>query len=100
MNKLRKLTKLVILLSLFLFLLQIWVANRLTIAGSTFTRLAVRKESLREENNFLETKIASASSLAQIAQLSRIEGFTKANFLYLENQIPVALGNSTTNVAR
>lgn len=100
MNKLRKLTKLVMFISLILLLLQVAVANRLTSAGSTFNQLLTLKENLDQENDLLETKIASASSLAQITQISQSEGFTKANFLYLENQISVALSNLTTNVAR
>lgn len=100
MNKLRKLTKMVMLISLVLLLLQVVVANRLTTASSTFNQLLAQKESLDRKNDLLATKIASASSLAQITKLSQSEGFREPHFLYLENQIPVALGNLTTNVAR
>lgn len=100
MNKLRKLTKLVILICLILLLLQVIVANRLTAAGSSFSRLLTEKENLDQGNDLLETKIASASSLAQITKLSQSAGFKEPNFFYLEKQIPVALSNLTTNVAR
>lgn len=100
MNKLQKLTKLVMFISLILLLLQMMVANRLTTAGSAFSSLLTQKESLDQENDLLATKIASASSLAQITQISRSEGFKEPRFIYLENQISVALGNLTTNVAR
>ena len=100
MNKLRKLTKLVIIISLLLLFLQVVVANRLTTAGLTFSRLLEQKERLNEDNDLLAVKIASASSLAQITKISQSEGFKEPRFLYLEKQIPVALGNLTTNVAR
>lgn len=100
MNHFRKLTKLIMLISLILLLLQVVVANRLTTAGSTFNQLLIQKESLEWENDLLVTKIASASSLAQITKLSQEEGFKEPHFLYLEKQMPVALGNLTTNVAR
>lgn len=100
MNKLRKLTKLVIFIFLVLVFLQVAVANRLTTAGSTFTQLLTQKERLDQENDSLETKIASASSLVQLAEISQQQGFIKPHFLYLEKQIPVALGSLATNVAR
>lgn len=100
MNKLRKLTKLVILICLVLLFSQVWVANRLTVAGSTFSQFLTEKENLDQENDLLETKIASVSSLTQIAEISRSEGFGDSHFLYLKKQMPVALGNLTTNVAR
>lgn len=90
----------VLFICLILLLSQIIVANRLTAAGSTFNQLLAQKESLNQENDLLAVKIASASSLAQITKLSQDEGFKEPNFLYLGKQIPVALNNLTTNVAR
>lgn len=93
MNNLPKLTRIIVFIVVCLLLLQVMAANRLTTAGLKLTDLEKQKESLSEENDYLERKIATFSSLTRIAQKAAEDGFAKAQTLYLTPELPVAFGN-------
>ncbi|MBI5465526.1 hypothetical protein HY946_02860 [Candidatus Gottesmanbacteria bacterium] len=90
MTSLPKLAKIIISITLFLLLLQVVVANRLTTAGLTLDSLADQEQELRQENELLERKIATFSSLTQVAQKAAEAGFVKPQPFYLIPEFPVA----------
>lgn len=100
MSTLPKLARITIVITIFLLILQVVVANRLTTAGLTLNQLGAKEESLNEENELLEKKIASSSSLTAIAQKAEGLGFIKSQLLYLTPSFPVALENSNVSLAR
>lgn len=87
---LSKLTRIVLGLALILLILQVVVANRLTTAGLTLTNLEKQRQDLNRENELLERKIATFSSLTAVAQKAAEEGFVKAQTVYFVPQFPVA----------
>ncbi|MCL4382540.1 MAG: hypothetical protein M1575_00085 [Patescibacteria group bacterium] len=93
MNKLAKLTKTILVLNVILLLLQVFVANRLTTAGLTLSQTENETMILRDENEFLERKIASFSSLVSVSQKAAEAGYTKPKLYYLVSEVPVALEN-------
>ncbi len=93
MNNLPRLTKIIVFLTLLLFLLQVVVANRLTTVGLTITELDSQAQKLNDENDFLERKIATFSSLTQISKRASELGFVKAKAYYLSPEFSVAAGN-------
>lgn len=93
MNKLAKLTKTILVLNIILLLLQVLVANRLTTAGLTLSQMDSKVMTLRDENEFLERKIATFSSLVQVSQKAAEAGYVKPKLYYLVSEVPVALEN-------
>lgn len=93
MNKLAKLTKTILVLNIILLFLQVLVANRLTTAGLTLSQMDNEVMTLRDENEFLERKIATFSSLVSVSQKAAEAGYTKPKLYYLVAEIPVALEN-------
>ncbi len=93
MNKLAKLTKTILVLNIFLLFLQVLVANRLTTAGLTLSQTESETTILRDENEFLERKIASFSSLVSVSQKAAEAGYVKPKIYYLVSEVPVALEN-------
>lgn len=94
------LTKIIIGFVILLIVLQVAVASRLTLAGAVLATLAVKGEILEEKNELLEKKIATFSSLLQIAQRAKEAGFVKAQPFYLMPELPVAFKNENVEVAR
>lgn len=99
MKKLSKLAQIVTLIICFLLVLQIIVANRLNSSGLLLSSLEQKSEDLSLQNDLLARKIATFSSLTQIAGRASELGYVKAKTYYLSPQIPVALGN-TNGTAR
>lgn len=85
-----RLAKIIISLTIFLLLLQVVVANRLTTAGLTLTQLSEQEGRLRQDNELLERKIATFSSLTQIGKRAEEAGFVKPQPFYLIPEFPVA----------
>lgn len=100
MNNLPKLAKIIIGLIIFLLLLQVVVANRLTTVGLTLGSLADQEQNLKEENELLERKIATFSSLTQVAQRAQEAGFVKPQPFYLIPEFPIVLENLNVNAPR
>ncbi len=88
-----KLTFLIICPVILLLLLQVIVANRLTSAGLTLNEIEKERQTLLGENELLERRIATFSSLTQISQRASAAGFKKAQTYYLSPEFPVAASN-------
>lgn len=99
MTNLPKLAKIIAIIAIFLLLLQVVVANRLTTAGLTLDSLAGQEQGLRQENELLERKIATFSSITYIAQKAAEAGFAKPQPFYLIPEFPVA-GQININASR
>ncbi len=93
MKNLPGLTKIIVGLTIILLLLQVVVANRLTNVGLSLTELDSQQQQLNEENELLQRKIATFSSLTQIAQRASELGFAPAHAYYLAPEFSVAAGN-------
>ncbi len=89
--RLHKLTKLIIIVTLFLSILQVVAANRVTTSGLVLGRLTEKKDLLEKENQSLEVKIAGYSSLAYTTAASVKAGFKKPQILFLKPVYGVAL---------
>ncbi len=78
---------------LILLIIQVLVSNNLANYGTTISKIEIEIGDLTQENQLLEEKIASASSLMTLNEKAKKIGFVKVvNPHYFSNQIPVALG--------
>lgn len=94
MKRMKKFVKLIIFLVIFLGVFQVIISNQLSTLGSELLLIEKETGRLRDENGRLKQKIASSSSLSTITLKAQRFGFEKkAEFFYLETQIPVALEN-------
>jgi len=100
MTSLPRLTKIIVSLTLILVIIQIVVANRLSSAGFILNSLKNEEKSLTKENELLERKIATSSSLTHIAKKAEDEGFVKAQTLYLSPKVSVAAGFLNVNAPK
>ena len=91
--QLRKLNKIIILGVFLLMVIQVFVANRITTIGTTISKLETEKQDLKTENDNLERKISTYSSLTIIAQKAKDAGFEKSELIYLNPDVSVALNN-------
>lgn len=91
MNSLPKLAKFIVGITISLLLLQVVVASHLTTAGLTLTKLFEEEKNLKEEKELLERKIATFSSLIQVAQKAESAGFVKPKTFYFTRELPIAL---------
>lgn len=79
---------------LILLIIQVLVSNSIANYGSTLSKMETTIAELSEENQLLEGKIASSSSLLTIHEKAQQLGFVKViTPTYFSNQIPVALNN-------
>ena len=76
-----------------LMIVQVIVANRLTSIGLTVAALDAKNQSFIKENDDLERKIATLSSLTKISQRAEASGFIKSQIVFLKPEISVALNN-------
>ncbi|KKP59194.1 MAG: hypothetical protein UR52_C0010G0007 [Candidatus Gottesmanbacteria bacterium GW2011_GWA1_34_13] len=77
---------------LLLLILQVVVSNRIAISGNQITQIEQKLDGLKQSNNNLGEKIASASSLTVIREKSLSLGFTKnITPYYVSTNLPVAL---------
>lgn len=90
MKVLPGITKIIIGLTVILLLLQVLVANRLTNVGLSLRDFDDQEQRLSEENEILERKIATFSSLTQIAKRATEMGFAPAKTYYLSPEFSVA----------
>ena len=61
---------------IILAVVEIWVANIMANYGEKFENIENTKKTLEEENQLLENKLASASSLLNVASTSAALGLT------------------------
>lgn len=100
MSNLPKLAKIIISIIIFLLLLQVVVANRLTTIGLTLTSLAEQEQELRQGNELLERRIATFSSLTQVGKRAEEAGFVKPQPFYFIPEFPVAAEFLNVNTPR
>lgn len=60
---------------IIVFILEIWMVNRLSTYGTKIEQLQEAEVNLKLENQILENQIAQNSSLAQIEERSSLLGF-------------------------
>jgi len=99
-NNLSKLAKIIISITVFLLLLQVVIANHLTTAGLTLDSLVREEQVLQEENEILERKIATFSSLTQVGKRAEEAGFVTSQPFYLIPEFPVAAEFLNVNAPR
>lgn len=67
----------IFLIIVALAVIQVAVTNSLSTKGLILESLRKEAASYKEENAFLKTEVASASSITRIAELARESGFVK-----------------------
>lgn len=93
-KKYKKITSLLLslfLCLLFLLSLQVYLASQLVEEGKKITFLAEKTEILKKENDVLEKKITSKTSLFYISQKAQEKGLKKiTSVIYLTSPSTVA----------
>lgn len=78
-------------------LTQLFISNYFSTKGTDLAELLAQKESLREENDILKSRLARMTSLVHIASEAQKQGLTAAQrIVFLPDQTPkpnVALRN-------
>jgi len=94
-----KINKVLIIIAIILAGLQVFVSNKYNTNSSNIAKLEVQIKDARDENERLETKIASESSIMIINSKAESMGFSvHPPFYYLGQPLPVALSNSSPNL--
>jgi cell division protein FtsL len=96
----KSLAKILIIACFVLAVFELSVANRLTSAGLILKEISQKEEELEEENESLESKVASASSLTRLARRAQESGFVKPQIIYLTPSLPVAMESFNGNSPR
>lgn len=79
-------------LVLLLLVVQVLVSNSIANFGTTISQTENKIAELTQENQLLEEKIASSSSLLAVSEKAKTHGFVKEiTPQYFSNDIPVAL---------
>ncbi len=94
----RTFIRLVPILAVMLAVIEIILINQLAGSGTTVRSVDLSVDTLRNENELLEQRVASASSLVSISSKAKDMGFiepTKSQYLsILSEQLPVAFNNA------
>lgn len=86
--KIKKLTKSILAVVVFLFICQLIVSARLSFLGKNVSSLEDKYHAKSEENGLLEQKIASESALLTIEEKAKTLGFnSKSNIEFLDSSI-------------
>lgn len=86
--KIKKLSKSIIIIVVFLFISQLIVSARLSFLGKNAASLEEKYYVKSKENGLLEQKIASESALLTIEKKAKILGFnTKSKIEFLNSSI-------------
>lgn len=70
-----RLVKIIGVFLIIVFILEIWMVNRLSTYGTKIEQLQEAEVNLKLENQILENQIAQNNSLAQIEERSSLLGF-------------------------
>lgn len=91
-QKAAKVIKFAVAISIALFILEVWVVNRLSTYGDKIQELKNIQASLKLENQILENTLASKKSLLSIEKRAEQLGFTYAKKLEYLSDINLASG--------